>query len=123
MLTEYQKKHKSYRDFSTNNAYNLLPYSYDIINILAVLYYTEKLLYYPITYIRYLLLISGFTLNLLTNRLFKVNDTTVKPHLESNVLIKSGPFRLVGTYSSYRWRYSLFPWRNPSLQGCLGKIT
>jgi len=53
-----------------------------------------KLLYYPVTHIGYLLLISGITLNLWTDRLFKVNDTTVKPHLEPNALITSGPFRV-----------------------------
>jgi protein-S-isoprenylcysteine O-methyltransferase Ste14 len=53
-----------------------------------------KLLYYPVTYIGYLPLISGITLNLWTDRLFKVNDTTVKPHLNPKVLITSGPFRV-----------------------------
>ena len=53
-----------------------------------------KLFYYPVTYIGYLPLVSGITLNLWTDRLFKVNDTTVKPHLDPNVLIKSGPFKV-----------------------------
>ncbi len=54
----------------------------------------SKLFYYPVTYIGYLPLVSGITLNLWTDRLFKVNDTTVKPHLDPNVLITSGPFKV-----------------------------
>jgi protein-S-isoprenylcysteine O-methyltransferase Ste14 len=54
----------------------------------------RKLLYYPVTYIGYLPLASGIIINLWTDRLFKVNDITVKPYLEPNVLIISGPFRV-----------------------------
>jgi protein-S-isoprenylcysteine O-methyltransferase Ste14 len=53
-----------------------------------------KLLYYPVTYVGYLLLITGITLNLWTDRLFKENETTVKPHLEPAAFITSGPFRV-----------------------------
>jgi len=54
----------------------------------------RKLFYPPVTYTGFILLISGIILNIWTDRLFKVNNTTVKPHLDPNSLITSGPFKV-----------------------------
>ena len=54
----------------------------------------HKLFYPPVTYTGFILLILGIILNIWTDRLFKVNNTTVKPHLDPNTLITSGPFKV-----------------------------
>lgn len=53
-----------------------------------------RFLHPPLSYSGYILVIFGVTLNLWTDRLFKENETSVKPSLTPDVLLTSGPFRL-----------------------------
>jgi protein-S-isoprenylcysteine O-methyltransferase Ste14 len=48
----------------------------------------------PLNFIGLLLLVPGVVLNLLADRAFKENNTTVKPFDESSVLVTDGVFRI-----------------------------
>ncbi len=61
---------------------------------LHFVYPIAKVLYPPATYAGYLFIVFGVALNLWTDALFKVHETTVKPYLEPSTLIVSGPFAL-----------------------------
>jgi protein-S-isoprenylcysteine O-methyltransferase Ste14 len=54
----------------------------------------KKVLYPPITYFGFTLILFGIILNLWTDRLFKNWNTTVKPFEDPTDLIISGPFRI-----------------------------
>ena len=61
---------------------------------LHFIYPIIKVLYPPLTYTGFSLIIFGAVMNLWTDWLFKKNETTVKPFLEPASLITSGPFRI-----------------------------
>jgi protein-S-isoprenylcysteine O-methyltransferase Ste14 len=54
----------------------------------------KKIIYPPITYIGFLIIIFGVILNLWTDHIFKQKNTTVKPYLNPTELIKTGPFQI-----------------------------
>ena len=56
------------------------------------LFPVKNIIYPPLTYAGFILILFGIVLNLWTDRLFKENNTTVKPYLEPTTLITSGPF-------------------------------
>ena len=62
--------------------------------LLHFLYPIRKVIYPPITYTGFILILFGAIMNLWTDKLFKEHKTTVKPHLEPTTLITSGPFRI-----------------------------
>ena len=61
---------------------------------LHFLFPIKKVIYPPYTYAGFILILFGAIMNLWTDRLFKENNTTVKPYLEPTSLITSGPFSL-----------------------------
>ncbi len=54
----------------------------------------KKVLYPPLTYLGFILILFGIILNLWTDMLFKNWNTTVKPFEDPTGLISSGPFRI-----------------------------
>ena len=61
---------------------------------LHFLFPIKKVVYPPYTYAGFIMILFGAIMNLWTDRLFKENNTTVKPYLEPTSLITSGPFSL-----------------------------
>jgi len=61
---------------------------------LHFLFPIKKVVYPPYTYVGFIMILFGAIMNLWTDRLFKENNTTVKPYLEPTSLITSGPFSL-----------------------------
>jgi len=61
---------------------------------LHFLFPIKKVVYPPYTYAGFIMILFGAVMNLWTDRLFKENNTTVKPYLEPTSLITSGPFSL-----------------------------
>ena len=61
---------------------------------LHFLFPIKKVVYPPYTYAGFIMILFGAIMNLWTDRLFKENNTTVKPYLELTSLITSGPFSL-----------------------------
>jgi protein-S-isoprenylcysteine O-methyltransferase Ste14 len=53
-----------------------------------------QLIYFPYRYLGIVLIVFGAAINIWTDRLFKNNETTVKPYENPTELITSGPFRL-----------------------------
>lgn len=62
--------------------------------VLHFIYPIKKVLYPPFTYTGFLLILFGAAINLWTDWLFKRHETPVKPYLEPESLITSGPFRI-----------------------------
>ena len=72
-------------------------YLYLFIGIMIILHVFFPLIHFihfPLTLFGLILIIPGIVLNLSADKSFKVNDTTVKPILESNILITTGIFRI-----------------------------
>ena len=61
---------------------------------LHFLFPIKKVVYPPYTYAGFIMILFGAIMNLWTDRLFKENNTTVKPYLEPTSLITSGTFSL-----------------------------
>ena len=53
-----------------------------------------RLINYPLNWSGLLFILAGGILNIWTDRLFKKNNTTVKPNETPTSLIKNGPFKL-----------------------------
>ena len=53
-----------------------------------------KILDYPLSYMGFLLITVGGLLNLWTDKIFKEEETTVKPNKDPSQLLTEGPFRI-----------------------------
>ena len=55
---------------------------------------SSRVLDYPLSYMGFLLIAVGGLLNLWTDKMFKEEETTVKPYKDPSQLLTEGPFRV-----------------------------